>query len=122
VVYALFLRFPYIVTDSGSDNVFLGLNVLIDLFPRGKSAREAHLVTNTLQKHVLQLGKNNGASLSERAPWRGAWGVGETELIHWGPGKIFKEKLLIQASLSIGAPLQLREPGIWKGGFIYWGI
>jgi hypothetical protein len=44
--------------------------------PMGKSPRGAHLVTSTLQEYVLQLGKNNGASLYEKALWREPWGWG----------------------------------------------
>ena len=39
------------------------------------------------------------------------------ELLHWGPWKIYKERLWIQASLSIGAPLQMR--GTWNLGGAY---
>jgi len=57
----------------------------------------------------------DGASLSEEAPCGGPqWG----ELLHWGLWKIYQERLWIQASLSIGAPLQMRGTWNLEGAYI----
>jgi len=58
--------------------------------PSGETAREAHLVTSTLQIYVLQLGKNNGASLSERAPWK-IWRIKTKEELD----KLIKHKNIV---------------------------
>jgi hypothetical protein len=62
----------------------------------------------------------DGASLSEEAPWRGPWGGGE--LLHWGPWNICSDSLWIQASLSLGAPTELRGTSCLEGRLVYYGL
>jgi hypothetical protein len=59
--------------------------------PAAESAREAHSITNTLQKYILQLGKKNGESLSERAPWRESRGWGRESSFTGDPGRYVKK-------------------------------
>lgn len=85
-----FLDFPTLLLIA-EVTMYFGAECVNRSVPSGESAREAHLVANTLQKHVLQLDKNNGASLSERAPWRGAWEVGRQSSFTGDPGRYFKK-------------------------------
>jgi len=74
--------------------------------PAGESAREAHLVTNILQKYVLQLGTNNGASLSERALRGGPWG--------WGARSLGTLEDMLRKALDMGISLH-RGPFTTEG-------
>jgi len=54
----------------------------------------------------------------KRLTAEGLWGG----FLYWGPWKICKERLRIQASLSIGAPLCRRGTWNQEVGLVYWGL
>jgi len=64
-------------------------------------------------KETLQIKRFSLKRLSAEGLWGG--------LLYWGPWKICYERLRIQASLSIGAPLCMRRTWKQEGGSC-WGL